>query len=191
MTGPVFSVFRYMAPSQYLVFLAYEGEHMAFEQPDPATLEAQFLMGHCVPCKDLYAACWSWDVDQVRQQLAIPWDTRWDEHVGDLEVQGLVTFCLYAEPPVGWEDEPREHYGSLFIHAAGVLRLAAIYGRPYVRLHESSALLAHWCLVEAEAVARLRAPYEPGRWEREWPERHWLRRGREEAWRGDTSGETD
>ena len=59
------------------------------------------------------------------------------------------------------------------IHPRGVLQLAELYGRPYVTLEESPALLAHWQLVHGESEARLRALHDPdyeARWEREWPE---------------------
>ena len=42
--------------------------------------------------------------------------------------------------------------------------------RPYVRLEESPALLAHWQLVRGESEARLHAPHDEAQWEREYPE---------------------
>ena len=81
----------------------------------------------------------------------------------------------------GWQDEPRDRWGSVDICAQGVLKLAALYGRPYVRLHESPAVLAHWQLVQAEAQARLQAPYDAAQWAREWPEQALLARARQQA----------
>lgn len=162
-----------------------------------AAIEAQFLMGHCVPSHHWDGTTitdWSWDVDQVRQQLHVPLNDLWGQRVLELEVQGLATFYMYA-PPVtwdedgneslipGWEDEPREEWGSVSIHPRGVLRLAELYGRPYVKLEESPALLAHWQLVQAEAEARLHAPYDEARWAREYPEKAALWQAHLAAWR--------
>jgi hypothetical protein len=52
-----------------------------------------------------------------------------------------------------------------------VLKLATLYGRPYVRLAESPAVHAHWDVVQRESAARAQEPYDPEQWEREWPER--------------------
>jgi len=94
-----------------------------------AAIEAQFLMGHCVPSPHMARdrttiVNWSWDVDIVRQQLHVPLNAVWDERILALEVHGLAAFCMDA-PPVtwdedgneslipGWEDEPRERWGSV------------------------------------------------------------------------------
>jgi hypothetical protein len=47
-----------------------------------ATIEAQWLMGHCGPSAHLAAdrasiVNWSWDVDVVRQQLNVPLTEIW------------------------------------------------------------------------------------------------------------------
>ena len=82
----------------------------------------------------------------------------------------------------GWQDhQPREQWGSVDIPPAGVLRLAQLYGRPYVRLEESPALLAHWQLVQTESAARerrLEMGWDEAQWAREWPERAMLRQAR-------------
>jgi hypothetical protein len=139
-------------------------------------IEAQMLMGHCVPsaCMALDRTTildWSWDVDQVRLQLYVPRNDLWGQRVLELEVQGLVSFTLYSaagcEAHPGWEDEPRETWGTIDISARGVLRLAELYGRPYVKLEESPAVLAHWQRVQAEATTRLHAPLDEARWEQE------------------------
>ena len=161
-----------------------------------AAFEAQFLMGHCVP--SAHTALdrttiigWSWDVDQVRQQLSVPANALWDERVLELEAQELASFCMYCAPVTwdeqgneevipGWQDEPRDKWGSVGIHPQGVLRLATLYGRPYVRLHESPAVLAHWRLVQAESNARLRrTTWDEAQWAKEWPERAMMRKARE------------
>ena len=152
-----------------------------------AAIEAQFLMGHCVPAGHMSMdrttiVDWSWDVDIVRQQLHVPLNALWDERVLELEAQGLASFCLYSAPVTwdeqgnesvtpGWEDEPRENWGTVDISARGVLRLAELYGRPYVKLAESPALLAHWRLVLGESEARLHAPHNEAQWAREYPEK--------------------
>jgi hypothetical protein len=153
----------------------------------PAAIEAQFLMGHCVPAfhvgddQQTIVDC-SWDVDQVRQQLHVPADALWDERVLALEVEGLAHFSFYTTPVTydehgqaheipGWRDQPREHWGSLSVYAAGVLRLSVYYGRPYVRYHQApDVLFDHWRLVQEEATARLHAPHDMARWQREFPE---------------------
>ena len=157
------------------------------ERAQLEAIEAQFLMGHWPASAHLSRdrktiENWSWDVDHVRQQLHVPANALWDERVLSLEMQGLATFTWHAAPVThdedgnehvmpGWEDDPREEWGSLSIHPHGVLRLAEQYGRSYVRCKESPALLAHWQLVQAESAARLHTPYNPVQWEREWPER--------------------
>ena len=120
-------------------------------------------------------------MDEVRQQLHVPLDALWEQRVLELEMHGLASFSFYV-PPItydedgneyeipGWQDEPREHWGSVNIHAPEVLKLADLYGRPYVRLEESRALFAHWQLVQAESEARLHAPHDIAQWEREWQE---------------------
>jgi hypothetical protein len=147
-----------------------------------AAIEAQFLMGHCVPGttrdENNTITAWSWDVDQVRQQLAVPLNALWEEWVFELELQGLASFIFYTEPVEwdeegnerevpGWEDEPRDNWGFVSIHPDGILRLAELYGRPYVRLEESPALLAHWQLVQAECEARQAMPHDNTQWEAE------------------------
>jgi hypothetical protein len=168
-----------------------------------AAIEAQFLMGHYAPAQHMAMdrttiVAWSWDVDTVRQQLHVPCNDTWEQRVFDLEVHGLASFSFYAAPVTydeegtahelpGWQDEPRERWGSVGIHPAGVLRLAEIYQRPYVRREESPALLAHWQLVQQESEARLRAqPWQDeAQWAREWPERAFLRKAREAGIQGD------
>jgi len=165
-----------------------------------AAIEAQLLMGHCAPAAHVAmdrrtVTGWSWDVDQVRQQLHVPLNTLWEQHVLALEMQGLASFSFYTTPYTydeegqgqeipGWQDEPREQWGSVGIHARGVLRLAELYGRPYVRLEESPAVLAHWQLVQAESAARLHAlprdAAHEAQWAREWPERARLWQARED-----------
>lgn len=151
-----------------------------------AAIEAQFLMGHCVPAGHLAMdrttiTDWSWDVDQVRQQLHVPLNDLWDQRVLELEAHGLATFTFYAAPIThdeegnpheipGWQDAPREEWGSVNIHPRGVLRLSELYGRPYVKFEESAALLAHWQFMQAESEARLHAPRDEAQWAREWPE---------------------
>lgn len=125
-----------------------------------AAIEAQFLMGHCVPAGHLAMdritiVDWSWHVDQVRQQLHVPLNSLWDERILKLEAHGLASFCFNVAPVThdaegdlheipGWEDDsPREDWGSVSIHPRGVLALATLYGRPYVKLEESPALLAN------------------------------------------------
>ena len=145
-------------------------------------------MGHCVPA--VHTAMdrttitnWSWDADQVRQHLSVPLTALWDERILELEMQGLASFSVYAAPVTwdaqgqeheipGWQDDPREKWGSVDIHPAGVLRLAELYGRPYVKQAESPALLAHWRLVQAECAARERRlgmGWDETQWAREWP----------------------
>lgn len=150
-------------------------------------IEAQFLMGHvgASPHTSLDRTeieNYSWDVDQVRQGLHVPLTPLWDERVFDLEIQGLARFCFNVAPYYhdddgveqeipGWRDEPRDNWGSVSILAVGVLRLATLYGRPIVRFGESQALVTHWLLVHEEIAARLKAPHDHEKWEREWPER--------------------
>ena len=162
-----------------------------------AAIEAQFLMGHCPPVEHVAmdrttVTGWSWWVDTVRQQLHVPLNDLWEQRVFELEVQGLADFT-FDVPPVtydeqgneheipGWEDEPREKWGSVqHIHPGGILRLAELYGRPYVRLEESRALLVHWQLVQAETAARVQAlpDHDEAQWAREWPERALLWKAR-------------
>lgn len=162
-----------------------------------AALEAQFLMGHWAPGVHVDVTRqrilnWSWDADIVRQQIHVPANAEWDERVLHLEAEGLATFSFYMAPIAsdaqgneyeypGWQDEPRDRWGSVDIGARGVLKLAELYGRPYVRLHESPAVLAHWKLVQAETQARLMASHDPAQWEREWPEQALLWRARLQA----------
>ena len=166
-----------------------------------AAIEAQFLMGHRVPAAHMALdrttiTGWSWDVDEVRQALHVPADELWDERVLALEMHGLASFSMDVAPVTwdteenaheipGWQDEAREKWGSLDIHAAGVLRLAELYGRPFVKLEESPALLAHWRLVQEESDARLRRlgrGYDQAQWEREWPERAMLHKALMAQW---------
>jgi len=151
-----------------------------------AAIEAQFLMGHC-PANPHMAEGrttiidWSWDVDLVRQQLHVPLTDLWEQRVLALEAQGLTHFCWDVAPLTyddegneheipGWRDAPREAWGAVSISPRGVLTLAELYGRPYVRLQESPTVLAHWQLVQAESEARLSVPCDKAQWEREWPE---------------------
>jgi hypothetical protein len=153
-----------------------------------AALEAQFLMGHApanahVGLDRETIENWSWDVDQVRQALYVPLNAVWEERVLELEMQGLASWCCYAQPVTyddqgtaheipSWQDTlPLGEWGSWSIHPAGVLKLATLYGRPYVRLAESPAVHAHWDVVQRESAARAQEPYDPEQWEREWPER--------------------
>jgi hypothetical protein len=152
-----------------------------------AAMEAQFLMGHIVPNPHVAIdrrtiETWSWEEDSVRQALHVPLNTVWEQRVLELEVHGLASFA-YGAPPVthdaagnaheipGWEDMPRDQWGSVSIHPAGVLTLATLYGRPYVRLEESPAVRAHWQMVQRECKARLQAPHDEETWAREYPER--------------------
>jgi hypothetical protein len=151
-----------------------------------AAIEAQFLMGHCVPLVHVAmdrttVTAWSWDVDQVRQQLQVPLNTMWEQYIFELEIKGLATFTFGVAPVTydeqghqheipGWHDQPRENWGSVSLYPRGVLRLADLYGRPYVRVDESPALVAHWHVVQAESEARLQTPYDQEQWAREWPE---------------------
>jgi hypothetical protein len=153
-----------------------------------AAIEAQFCMGHVgasihTSMDRTTVENYSWDVDQVRQALHVPLTPLWEERVFDCELQGLASFCFNVAPYFydndrveheipGWRDEPRDNWGSLSIHPAGILRLATLYGRPYVRLHESHALIEHWKLVCDESEARTKAPLDEGKWQREWPERY-------------------
>lgn len=138
-----------------------------------AAIEAQLLMGHspASPHLALDRATildYSWDVDLVRQALAVPANTLWDQRVLELEAQGLASFCLYSAP-VTWDEQGnesvipgrdnqlREHWGSVCIYSRGVLTLATLYGRPFVRMTESRALAAHWQAVQAESAARTTA----------------------------------
>ena len=158
-----------------------------------AAIEAQFLMGYWPPSPHMAMdrkaiVNWSWGVDQVRKHLHVPLNDLWEQRVLELEAQGLASFTLYSaaatrERP-GWRDEPREKWGTVDISARGVLKLATLYGRPYVRLEESPALLAHWQLVQGASEARLHTPHDPVQWEREWPEQAILWKAREaECWR--------
>ena len=145
---------------------------------------------------------WSWDVDQVRQQLHVPCNGLWDERVLELEAQGLASFCMNVAPVPwdedgkesvipGWEDDPREDWGTVGIHPRGVLRLAELYQRPYVRLDESPAVLAHWRLVQAESDARLHAPRDEAQWTREYPEKAALWKAHQaEYWRKLAEGDS-
>lgn len=169
-----------------------------------ATIEAQFLMGHRAPSGHVDAARqtildWFWNVDQVRQQLHVPADAVWDLRVLQLEADGLAHFTFSVAPVTydaqgtaheipGWRDDPREQWGSVSISPRGVLRLATLYGRPYVLATESPAVLAHWRLVQAEAAARSLAPYNPETQAREWPERALLWKAMEAAEGASNSG---
>ena len=108
----------------------------------------------------------------------MPLNALWDERILELEAHGLARFTLYSAAAThatpGWRDELRETWGTVDIAARGVdiaargvLRLAELYGRPYVRLEESPALLAHWQVVWAESEARLHASRDEAQWERE------------------------
>ena len=132
---------------------------------------------------------WSWEVDVVRQQLHVPLNALWEERVFTLEMQELASFSFHAAPVTwdeqgneheipGWQDEPRERWGSVDIFPRGVLRLAELYGRPYVRLEESPAVFTHWRLVQTESEARLHTPHDEAQWAREWPERALLWKAR-------------
>jgi hypothetical protein len=157
----------------------------------PTRLEAQFLLRHRVPSahpdrhpNDPAARilAYAWEEDLVRRALAVPLDDRWQEHLLRLEGDQLALFCFHVAPVTwdaagveqeipGWEDQPREEWGSLSAYAAGVLRLATHYGRPYVRYHQApDVLFDHWRLVQEEATARLHAPHDMARWQREFPE---------------------
>ncbi len=155
-----------------------------------AAVEAQFLMGHRIvsPSLDYDGVTiteYGWWEDEVRQALFVPLDDTWGERVLELELQGLASFSMYCAPLYwdadgtrqeipGWQDEPREKRGEVHIYARGVLKLAALYGRPYVRHEESEALWAHWALVWTEYQARIKAHGDPGheeKWAREYPER--------------------
>ena len=136
-----------------------------------AAIEAQWLMGPCVPCAQMALdrttiTDWSWEEEQVRQALDVPaTDAVWDERVLALEAQGLASFSVYAAPLTraadgtehelpGWRDQPREDWGAVGIHPEGVLRLAALYGHPPGPV-DASTLLAHWQGVQAASAARL------------------------------------
>lgn len=146
-----------------------------------AAIEAQFLMGHRVPNMSVdaggkHVTDWHWDVDLVRQQLYVPLNNLWDARILELERQGLTSFAYYTAPKdeawdAAFENEPRENLGSVDIYARGVLKLADLYGRPYVRYGESPALFAHWELVQTEMIARLKAPMDEEKFAREYPER--------------------
>jgi hypothetical protein len=157
----------------------------------PTRLEAQFLLRHRVPSahpdrhpNDPAARilAYAWEEDLVRRALAVPLDDRWQEHLLALELAGLAVFCMHAAPVTwdeegtaqevpGWQDQPREHWGSLSIFPAGVLRLATAYGRPYVTYAQApEVLVEHWRLVQEEGTARLHAPHDMGRWQQEFPE---------------------
>ena len=173
-----------------------------------AVIEAQFLMGHCVPSAHLAMdrttiTDWSWNVDEVRQHVHVPLNALWDERVLTLEAHGLATFTFYAAPIThdeqgnahempGWQDEPRERWGEVGITARGVLRLAELYGRPYVTLEESPALHKHWQLVHGESEARLHTPHDPAQWAREWPEQAALWKAQQaEDWQALEEGDAD
>ena len=124
-------------------------------------------------------------MDQVRQALHVPLNALWEQRVLEVEMQGLATFTFAVAPVTyeadgtrheipGWQDQPRDQWGSVGIHPRGVLRLADLYGRPYVRMEESPALRKHWCLLQAESETRLHTPYDQEQWAREWPERAML-----------------
>jgi hypothetical protein len=150
-------------------------------------IEAQFVMRHEVGAYHTSLdrttiENYSWTADQVRVALHVPLNDLWDARLFELECQGLAFFSMDA-PPVywdeegtehlidGWEDQPREHFGSLGLYAAGVLRMADLYHRPYVTCHQSNAPVRHWELVREEIAARLQAPHDEEKWEREFPER--------------------
>jgi len=152
-----------------------------------AAVEAQFLMGHCVPSRHIgeegtIITNWSWDEDQVRQALHVPLNALWEQRVLELEMNGLAVFSFDMAPVTwdaqgnehespDWRDQPREEWGSIGIFPAGVLRLAAWYKRPAIRWYESPTLIAHWKLVQHESEARLHAPLDEARWAREYPEK--------------------
>ena len=159
------------------------------------TMEAQFVMGHAVPGVSFdrthtAVVGYSWDVDQVRQALSVPLDALWSTRILELEGQKLVSFCFHVAPVTygedgveqvipGWEDEPREKWGSFSVSPEGVLLLARLYNRPYVRYHESQALYQHWMLTQELCAARCRQAYDPETFTREYPEDAALWRWRE------------
>jgi hypothetical protein len=148
-----------------------------------AAIEAQFLMGHCAPhpqwdADGKHVTDWVWSEDTVRQALYAPLNNTWGQRVLELELHGLARFHA-DRPPVmrhtdgtpkafpSWQDVPRDAYGWVLIGARGILKLAALYGRPYVRYGESPALSAHWELVLAEFETQCK---DGATWEREYPE---------------------
>lgn len=152
-----------------------------------AAIEAQFLMGHCVPSPHLAVdkttiVEWGWDVDQVRQHLHVPLNELWEQRLLELLAHGQATFTMYGMPyhedaegravdVPNWQDTlPFDDLSDLDIFASGVLRLADRYGKPYVRLGESRALLEHWKRVQREAEERAHMPYDEAKWAAEWPE---------------------
>jgi hypothetical protein len=151
-----------------------------------AAIEAQWLMGHCAPAAHVAMESraitgYSWGVDEVRVQLAVPHTALWEQRIRALELHNLASFTCESAPVSrdaegpehacpGWADAPREPWGSVGIHPLGVLTLADLSLRPYVRLEDSPAVRAHWDLVQAESAARLHTPHDPAQWAREWPE---------------------
>lgn len=142
-----------------------------------ATIEAQFVMGHCAPCAHVSmdrrtVETYSWDVDVVRQALHVPLDDLWEERVLAIEHAGLTSLSSLSGLGPSSEHAPRESWAELSIQPHGVLQLAALYGRAIVRHADSPAVLQHWRLVQAEAAARLAQPLDEARFAREFPERH-------------------
>jgi hypothetical protein len=125
---------------------------------------------------------WDWHEDDVRQALHVPLDDVWQERVMQLELQDLASFTMYAAPTwtdedgvehglLNWRDLPREELGSVTISPMGVLKLAALYGRPYVTFAQGpDVLIDHWELVQNESAARMTGPHDEARLAREWPE---------------------
>jgi hypothetical protein len=182
-------------------------ERLMADETMKAALEAQWLMGHCDPQPHhdptgmymddheylhVHPDCpiidWSWEADEVRQQLHVPLNALWHERVMALMAQALAEpFLRIGEPWTydsegnmvqipQWEDTVAiEDWTQISIFARGVLTLATLYGRPYVRFEESPALLAHWQLVQAEAAAqrhrRNAGDYSEAQYAEEYPEK--------------------
>lgn len=86
--------------------------------------------GHLGPDRQSIVA-WRWEEDAVRQAWGLPDDATWLRRVFDLQRQGLAGLCVYAAMAgETWVDEALEEYGTIDISPAGVLALAALYGRP-------------------------------------------------------------
>ena len=170
---------------------------------DSATLvmaiEAQFLMrferGAAHASADRQSITnYSWDEDIVRQALHVRLDDTWLARVAALESLHLAGLCMFAAPVThdedgtehvieGWEDAPRGTWGDTYIFAEGVLRLAELYGRPYVRYTQLPAvLLDHWTLLEREAEAWRQQGWDEERFRREWPEEAKRREEERAAW---------
>lgn len=108
-------------------------------------LQALQLVGHAGKSGTLgpdrqTIICWTWDQDAVRQAFGLADDLAWFLRVLDLQRQGLAGLCVYAAPTwtdaqgyeqghTQWPDEALEEWGTIFITSAGVVALAAQYGR--------------------------------------------------------------